>query len=201
MEPTGDHDDGLVSRVPHRRPHPARHVLLARRVTFVRGGRAAKQVEVLGHALRFGLALEEVVPQHVDVVDGELAAQPLDDLGVPQLRVGVTVADVAERLVPRGQVDEPDLGPAPACLGDRHPLRRVVAERRPRRVLVGVAEQGDGELVAQQELVDALVEVGGTFDEHVRGLLLVDGGGDQPGTGGTVVPDADEHGPHQPGSR
>ena len=79
-----------------------------------------------------GVDLRDVVPQRVDVVHPELPAQLVHSLGEPQLGVGVPVGQRRERRMPGRQVDEPHLGPGARALGQRDPLRRVLAERRPR---------------------------------------------------------------------
>ncbi len=84
-----------VAGVGERRADPLGHVRLAGGVVVVRGRLAAHEVEVRVEPLgeSFGVGdLEQVVPQRVDVVDGEGAAQPVDRVGVAALGVGVAVA-------------------------------------------------------------------------------------------------------------
>jgi hypothetical protein len=57
---------------------------------------------------------------------------------------------------------------------------------------VGVAVEGDGEFVLQQQLLDARVEVGGAFDEDGLGSVRADVGADAVGAGGAVVADAED---------
>ncbi|MBD2895454.1 hypothetical protein amrb99_43900 [Actinomadura sp. RB99] len=207
VEPAGHHDDRPVPRVGPRRADPRGHVRLARGVVGPRLRFAAYQVEVRVEARGqvVGVDLEQVVPQHVGVVDGELAAQPLGGVGVAALGVGVPVAALGERGMPRGQVDEPQLRAGGPARVERRPFRRVVAERRPRRVHpLGVpveAVDRDRRRVAEEQLVQPPVEVGGALDEHVRGAQPRDGVADEPRARRAVVPDADERDGHQPGSR
>ncbi|OLT21837.1 hypothetical protein BJF79_46595 [Actinomadura sp. CNU-125] len=187
---------------------PPRHVRLAGGVVLPGFGLAADQVEVgvepFGEPVRVA-DLEQVVPQDVGVVDGELAEQPPGRLGVALLGVGVAVVAVGERGMPGGQVDEPDVGARGAARVQRDPFRRVAAERRPAPAdavaVPVVAEDRDGRFVAEQQLVQPSGEVGGPLDQDVRGPQPLDRLADQPGAGGAVVPDPDERDRHQPGSR
>ncbi len=67
----------------------------------------------------------------------------------------------------------------------------------------GAREDRDRQLVLQQQLLDAVVHVGRSLDQHVHRLQPLDRLLDQPGAGRAVVPDADQSQGHstQPGSR
>jgi hypothetical protein len=157
----------------------------------------------VAHQVVAGGDLEEVVPQGVDVVDGEHPAQPPDGVGVPALRIRVAVRAVDEGGVPRRQVDEADLGPGAPTLGEGDPLGRMGAERAPRGVVAGLVavagEDGDGQVVVEQHLVHAAVHVRRPLDEDVRRPQPSDQVAHQSGARRAVVPDADEGGGRQPG--
>jgi len=156
VKPAGDDHDRPVPGVGDGRPHPLGHVGLPLGVLRTDRRLAADQVEVDGEP--FGEAvgrgdLEQVVPQRVDVVGRERAAQRLHHVDVPLLSVRVAVAPSGERGMPGGQVDEAQLGTHLAARGQRDPLRGVRAERRPGGMLpfrVAIAcEDRDGQLVVE----------------------------------------------------
>lgn len=208
VEAAGDDQDGGVPRLGEDGADPVRHVRLAGAVALVRRGVAADQVEVgvqaLGQALGRG-HLEQAVPQGVHRAGAEPLAQPVGGLGVPGLGVGVPVGAQFEGRVPGRQVDEEHLRAGRPSLPQRHPLGRVVAQRRPGGGgafgVAVVAEHGDRQLVAEGQLVQSAVEVGRALDEYVPGPQPPDGVRHQPGAGGGVVTYPEEDRGHQPASR
>ncbi len=214
VESATHHHDRPAAGARPRRPYPGGHVALPGVVAPAGRRVAAQQVEVdrqpLGEPV-VRIDLDQVVPERVDVVHAEVAADPADRVGVPAVRVGVPVGPLGERRVPRGQVDEAHVSPDPPALGQRDPLGGVPAERAPRGVrpllvaVVGV--DGDRQLVPEQQFVEALVHVDRPLHQHVPRPQRGDGALHQPGARRAVVAYPDDRDVtrvhchrHQPGS-
>lgn len=208
VESAGHHQHRPVPGRGDRRPHPRRHVRLARPVARVGLRVAAHQSEVGVEPFRetvVGLDLEQPVPERVGGIHREMPAQPFRRLRVADLRVGIAVGALGECRMPGGQIDEADLGTGSTPRPQGDPLRRVVAERRPGGrgpfSVAVVTEHRDRQFVAEQQLVQPSVHLGRTLDQYVGRPKLLDGPLDEPCAGGGVVTHPQEHRRHQSASR
>jgi hypothetical protein len=144
-----------------------------------------------------------VVPQRVAPFDREAIGQRL----LIRLRarfvlrlgcVRVAVGQVLERVVPGRQVDEARLRTDLARDEQRLPLRRVLGERRPRAALHAAAREiavdRERQRVAEEQLVDARVEIRRPFDQHMPRPQRADARRDQARAGRTVVAHANDAG-------
>ena len=155
----------------------ARHVLLARGVVLAgvgrRRARRSKYAASRSGAV-VGRDLEQVVPQRVHVVDRE---RPRTAARSPRRSRSSASAyrllASGERRVPRGQVDEPHLGarpprPSVSATHSGEYAQNGAHDACVRCAVAVGAEDRDRQLVAEQQLVEPVVEVGRSLDQHVR---------------------------------
>ena len=197
----------LRACVLHGPGQPARHHLLALLVAQ-RARRVAAQLrkvhrQALVQLVDLGLALEQVVPQRVGALHGHALGHGFL-VGLPRLlllgigHVGVAVLHLGKRRVPGRQIAKADGRAHGLPFHQRLPFGRVRGKRRPgaamQRAARQVAVNRHRQLVRQQQLVHAAVEIGRAFDQHMPGLELPDALAHQARASRAVVAHADDEG-------